>query len=140
MGSHAILYPVFAQIALTFTLGMWTGILRVRATTSREVRVKDIALHQPGWPAHVTKIGNCFRNQFESPVLFFAVVAFLLVSGKVDIVQITLSWAYVAARMVHAYIHTGTNIVPQRFLAYITGMLVLLVMWVWFALQTFGVY
>lgn len=138
MGSQAILYPVFAQVALTFALGIWLGHLRFRATTSREVRVKDIALHQPVWPDHVTKIGNCFRNQHEGPILFYAVVALLLASGMVDMVQITLAWVYVAARLVHAFIHTGTNFVPRRFVAYLAGMVILILMWAWFAIRTIG--
>lgn len=138
MNSATILYPVFAQIALTYMLGLWTGLLRFRATTTRTVRLKDIALHQPAWPEYETKIGNCFRNQFEGPILFFAVVALLLASGMVDTVQIVLAWAFIAARVVHAYIHTGSNFVPRRFLAYAVGMNILLAMWVWFAIRTFG--
>jgi len=138
MNSVAILYPVFAQIALTFVLGFWTGYLRFRATTTHKVRVKDIALHQPAWPEYETKIGNCFRNQFEGPILFYAVIALLLASGMVDIVQVALAWAFIAARVVHAVIHTGSNNVARRFIAYAVGMIVLLLMWVWFAARTFG--
>jgi hypothetical protein len=138
MTSHAILLPVFVQIALTFGLGFWTTFLRYRATATREVRVKDIALGQPAWPAYTTKIGNCFRNQFEGPILFYAVIALLLASNMVDMVQIVLAWTYIAARLVHAFIHTGSNFLPRRFLAYIAGMLTLLAMWIWFAVQVIG--
>ena len=138
MNSNAILYPIFAQIALTFFVGLWAGYLRYKATVTRAVRVKDIALHQPAWPAHVTKISNCFRNQFEGPILLYAIVPLLLVTGLVDMVQITLAWVYVAARFIHAYIHTGSNFVPRRFLAYAAGMVTLLLMWTWFAVRTFG--
>lgn len=140
MDSNAILYPVFAQVLLTFVLGIWNGVLRFRATSTREVRIKDIALHQPAWPDQVTKIGNSFRNQFEGPVLFYAIVALLLGSGMVDNVQIILAWVYIVARHFHAYIHTGSNFVPRRFVAYMVGMLVLLLMWVWFAVRTVGLF
>ncbi len=140
MNPVAILYAVFAQIALTYILGFWTGYLRHRATLSRRVRVKNIALHQPAWPEYETKIGNCFRNQFEGPILFYAVVALLLSTGMVDMVQIVLAWAFIGARVIHAYIHTGSNFVPWRFIAYSSGMIILLAMWVWFAIRTFGLY
>ncbi len=138
MTSHAILLPVFVQVALTFGLGFWTAGLRYRATVTREVRVKDIALGQTAWPDYSTKIGNCFRNQFEGPILFYAVITLLLATGMVDMVQIVLAWMYIATRLVHAFIHTGSNFVPRRFLAYIAGILTLLAMWVWFAVQVIG--
>ena len=50
MSVFEILLPVFALIALTFGLMFSMGFLRVRATMTREVRIKDIALGQSAWP------------------------------------------------------------------------------------------
>jgi len=131
----ALLYPVFVQVALTFALWIWTGILRYGATASREVKLKDVALRQSVWSEQITKVGNCVQNQLESPILFYAVVALLLVSGMADKIQIGLAWAYVITRLVHAYIHTGSNYVPNRFMVFAAGLLVLAAMWVWFAIR-----
>ena len=41
----------------------------------------------------------------------------------------------VATRLVHAYIHTGTNNVKVRFYAMLTGVVILGAMWVIFAIR-----
>ena len=46
-----------------------------------------------------------------------------------------LSWLFVLSRIVHAYIHVTSNRVPRRFFAFIFGVAVLAIMWVYFAVQ-----
>ena len=65
MSVQMVLLPVFVQIGLTFALLLSMVSVRTRALKGREVRLKDIALGQPNWPARATQIGNCFKNQFE---------------------------------------------------------------------------
>lgn len=136
MGQTAILYPLFVQIALTFALLFWMGGTRVRALRSGAVGLNDIALGEPAWPGRVAKIGNSFHSQFELPILFYVVIALALLTGQVNALLVGLAWAFVAARIVHAAIHTSTNEVPRRFTAFSTGALILLAMWLVFAFHT----
>jgi hypothetical protein len=133
MSVSAILAPVFAQVALTFALLFWMGASRVASIRAREVRVRDIALAQRAWPERVTKIGNTYQNQFETPVLFYALVAFALVTRKADLVFVGMSWLYVFLRVGHAYVYTTSNIVQRRFQVFLLGTLVLMLMWLIFA-------
>ncbi len=135
MSSADLLYPVFVQIALTFVLLFWMGYARVRAVNSRGVRISDIALRQPAWPEHVLKIGNCFHNQLETPILFYVLIGFVILTNKVGTTLVILAWAYVLCRIVHAAIQTTTNRVFYRFYVYAIGSLILLAMWVIFALR-----
>jgi hypothetical protein len=41
----------------------------------------------------------------------------------------------VLARLAHAYIHTTSNHVPTRFRVFALGVLVLLIMWIYFAFK-----
>ena len=44
-----------------------------------------------------------------------------------------MAWLFVLARIAHAYVHTTSNHVPTRFNVFAVGMLVLLSMWIIFA-------
>jgi hypothetical protein len=139
MSVTSLLLPVFVQVALTFALMGWMWKLRISALKSREVTFKDIALREPAWPARVTQVGNCFHNQLELPVLFYVLVAFILITRTNDIIFVLLAWVFVAARLVHAYIHTGSNDVQSRFYAIAVSLLALVAMWVIFAVRILGV-
>jgi hypothetical protein len=133
-----ILLPVFVLVALTLSLAIWMGYERNRAIFSKEVRIKDIALTKEGWPEQAKKVSNAYHNQYELPVLFYVLVAFAMLTRKADLIFVVLSWAFVISRLIHAYIHTTTNRVPRRFFAYLVGLVVLVIMWVYFAIQIFS--
>lgn len=135
MSVASLLLPVFVQIGLTFALMVWMATHRVRAITSGAVRPRDIALRQPNWPDRSTQIANCFHNQLELPVLFYILVAFILITGTNSIVFVVLAWTFVVSRFVHAYIHTGSNRVDRRFYAMAVGMAILIAMWAIFAVR-----
>ena len=135
MLQSAILFPLFAQVALTFGLLGWLGVGRVGAVTRREVRLKDIALGQKAWGDRLTALSNSYSSQFELPVLFYAVIAFAIVTGYTTGFQITLAWAFVALRYAHAAIYNTTNNLRHRLAIFTLGALVLLVMWIALALQ-----
>jgi len=131
-----VLLPVFVLVGLTFALLLGMASARTRALTSRETSPKDIALGQPNWPTRATQIGNCFKNQFELPLLFYALIALALPLRHADLVIVLLSWVFVVTRFAHAGIFVTSNNVQQRSLVWFAGVLVLLVMWLYFALKT----
>jgi hypothetical protein len=135
MTVQAILLPLFVQVALTFVLLGLTGYSRVSSVRRRETKVKDIALGQPNWPEHITKIGNSYNNQFQLPVLFYAVVILAYVLRKADLAFVILSWLFVATRLGHAYIHATSNRVGWRFNAFAAGFAVLVLMWIMLAIR-----
>ena len=139
MSVTSLLLPVFVQVALTFALMGWMWKLRIGALKSRAVTFKDIALREPAWPARATQVGNCFHNQLELPVLFYVLVAFILITRTNDIIFVVLAWIFVAARLVHAYIHTGSNDVQSRFYAIAASLFALVAMWVVFAVRILSV-
>ena len=129
----AVLLPVFVQVGLTFALLFWMGSVRLRALRGREVRVADIALRQPAWPERPTQISNAYDNQFQLPLLFYALVPLALITRKADLLFVVLSWMFVATRLAHAAIHTTSNKVQTRFMAFAAGAVILLIMWIVFA-------
>jgi hypothetical protein len=135
MSVASLLVPVFVQVALTLALMGWMASHRVTAIRSGAVRPRDIALREPNWPARATQIANCFHNQFELPVLFYVLVALILITRTNSTEFVLLAWAFVITRLVHAFIHTTSNRVDRRFYAMAAGMAILVVMWIIFAVR-----
>jgi hypothetical protein len=135
MTVHAVLLPLLAQVALTFVLLGMTGYSRVASVRRGETKVRDIALGQPKWPEHVTKISNSYNNQFQLPVLFYVVVILALLLGADNLLFVTLSWVFVATRLAHAYIHVTSNHVSRRFYAFAAGFAVLVATWIILAVR-----
>jgi hypothetical protein len=111
------------------------AISRTRALKRKDVRMADIALGQMNWPPRVAQISNAYRNQFELPVLFFVLAALAIATGQVTTVLVVLAWVFVAFRVLHAVIHTGSNYVPNRFYAFAGSVFSLIAMWAVFAVQ-----
>ena len=137
MNHAALLLPVFVQVLLTFALMGAMGRARVAALRSGALRVRDIALGQSAWPAQATQFERAYLNQFELPVLFYAVVAMLLATNLSSTLFVVLAWLFVLTRLAHAFIHVTSNIVPQRFGAFLIGGIILMLMWAAFALRLF---
>jgi hypothetical protein len=131
----AVLAPVLVQVALTFVLLFWMGRARLAAVRSGEVRIGDIALAQRAWPDRVTQVANAFHNQFELPVLFYALVALALFTRKADLLFVVMSWIYVATRLGHAFVYATSNDIRFRFGIFLVGAGVLLLMWIIFAVR-----
>ena len=135
MTVQMVLLPVFVQVALTFGLLFWMASARTSSVKRGETKIRDTALGQSAWPAKPTQISNCYDSQFQIPLLFYVVVIVALFTKSADLIFVVLSWIFVLARIAHAYIHTTSNHVPTRFNVFAAGMLVLLVMWIIFAVR-----
>jgi hypothetical protein len=67
--------------------------------------------------------------------LFYLLTVLAIMTRHADVVFVVMAWLFVVTRLVHAYIHTSTNYVPHRFNAFAAGVIVLLVMWIIFAVR-----
>jgi hypothetical protein len=130
-----VLLPVFVLVGLTFALLLWMAGARREALVGGETKIRDIALGQQNWPLRATQIGNCFKNQFEMPVLFYILIAIALPIRHADLVIVMLSWVFVVTRFVHAGIFVTSNDLNRRSLAWFAGVLVLFAMWLYLALR-----
>ena len=135
MSVQMVLLPVFVLVGLTFALLLWMAGARRGALVGGETKIRDIALGQQNWPVRATQIGNCYRNQFEVPLLFYVLIALALPLRHADLVIVLLSWLFVVTRFAHAGIFVTSNDVQQRSLAWLAGALVLFAMWLYFALK-----
>lgn len=133
----AILWPTVALAGLIFVV--WSILLRKRFA--------HIAVNRPTAAdfANAEAVGRYFRpverpaqnlaNLFEMPVLYFALVPLLILTGSASPAQVALAWIFVALRAVHSAIHIGPNTVRTRARVYIASSIVLFAMWVGFAVD-----
>ena len=135
MTIQAILAPVFVQVFLTFGLLIFLGRRRFAEIGAGRVRIGEIALGERNWPPKVQAAANAFSNQFEIPMLFFALVPLALVTRKADLLFVVLAWIFVATRAAHATVFVTSNHVPTRFRLFMAGVVVLGVMWLIFAFR-----
>ena len=135
MTIQMVLAPLFVQVALTFGLLVWMAYARTSSVSRGETKMRDIALGEPAWPAKPTQISNCYDSQFQIPVLFYVLVILAWITRQADLLFVVMAWIFVLSRLAHAYIHTTSNHVPTRFRAFAVGLLVLLLMWIIFAVR-----
>jgi hypothetical protein len=117
MSVQWVLLPVFVLVGVTFALLLGTGARR-SAAANRETTIRDIAL-----------------DQFGLPMLFYVLIAIALPIRHADLIIVMLSWVFVVCRLVHAGVLVSSNDANRRSLAWLSSALVLLAMWVYFALR-----
>lgn len=128
MSNSLILFPVIVQILLTLSLYILLSVRKSRAVKRGDVDESRRGVFDDAWPVDVIVVNNCIRNQFEVPVLFYVLAIVLFALQAVDFVSLTVAWLFVASRVAHACVHTGTNYVPLRRRIFMAGTLLVLVM------------
>ena len=120
------------QMALSIAILFWLAYSRV----SRISKQGMAEIRKTGFPTHVNNASDNFKNQFEVPVIFYALSLLIIVSGSASATIVGAAWVFVIGRIVHALIQLTKNIIfPWRFLVFLTTVLALIVMLVAFALQ-----
>ncbi len=117
------------QAGLTFFAIVRMASSRIVVLKARDVALADVALDTRNYPERVHKLQNNVTNQFETPLLFFAAVAVALGAGVGTYLLAALAYLWLATRVVHMAIHTGSNDVVKRFRAFTAGLATLAAMW-----------
>ncbi len=136
----SILWPVLAQIGWTMLLYAWLTLARKQAVDSGEVDYSAFLLgrDEPLVPA---RIARNLSNQFELPVIFYALVILLLVLNRVTALDVIAAWVFVAGRVAHSLVQTLTDNVPLRGQVFLINFLALVLLaghMAWLALQGVG--
>jgi hypothetical protein len=132
----ALIQPVVALVVLTAIVLLLTVVYRnvavIRGIASQRY-FKTFTTDQPA--ERVERPARTYMNLLELPILFYVVCLLMLTTGRFDAVRISLAWVFVITRYVHAFIYIGFNHVPLRFVAFLTGVITLAVIWTRFAEQ-----
>ena len=137
MHNPALLQPALALMALTFVVWVYMYVRRFGFIIAHRVGAQQVASPEQLnalLPEVVNRPSNNLKNLFELPVIFYALVAYLLALGNQESVFVRLAWAYVALRALHSAIHCTVNLVVARFTVYALSSAVLWLMLVKVAL------
>lgn len=110
---HLLLWPVLAQIGLTFGLYAWLSAVRLLAVRSGEVTYGCFELGREE-PLRIARITRNLANQFELPVIVFACVALLVAFDAVTLLDVWAAWIFFLGRVIHTGVQTLTDNVPLR--------------------------
>lgn len=133
----SILWPTFALVGLMFIVYLMMFVKRFGHIRANPPKDADLATGEAAlrYFEPVEMPANNYRNLFEMPVLYFALVPLLLITGHDSLTQMVLAWVYVGLRYVHSFVHIGPKKVPVRALLFSLSALVLLAMWIGFAVD-----
>lgn len=121
-----------AMVLLTFVVLGTLFRTRIRAVREGTVRASYFQTYQgDAEPEGSIQLSRHFVNLFEAPTLFYVVCLAALATDRSSTGLVVLAWGYVALRIVHTLIHTGSNQLPARIGAYFSSWAVLLSMWGW---------
>jgi hypothetical protein len=125
-----LIATVFAMVLLTFIVSV--RMYRSRVREMRQKRVHPQALSTSAQMARLedTRAADNFRNLFEVPVLFYALVAIALTNHNISLWLVVGCWLFVALRVLHSVIHCTYNKVLHRFAAFTSSLFLLVVLWV----------
>lgn len=136
MMTRAILWPSFALVALIFLVSITLVQARLGHMRRQPPRAADFADSDAGraYFRPVERPAANLANLFEMPVLYFALVPLLLLTGLATLTQVALAWVYVAFRAAHSIAHIAGRVRP-RFIVFVVSHAVLAAMWIGFAID-----
>ena len=127
----ALIHPMFAMVLLTF--GVLVALFRARssAVARGELSAGYFKTYQGGEePTGSVQLARHFANLFGVPTLFYAACLAAMVTGQASHAVLGFAWAYVLARCIHSFIHTGSNALYPRIGAYFGSWVMLLGLWI----------
>jgi hypothetical protein len=132
-----LVQPALAMVGLTFVVWCYMYFKRLRFIRVHSIDPQSVATRALGAKslAEVAAPSDNLMNLFEMPVLFYFLIALLMLTNQASEGFVTAAWIYVALRVVHSFIHCTYNRVLQRFLVYAASSLLLWGMWAAFALK-----
>jgi hypothetical protein len=130
MDPRLMYWPAVAMVALTIAVWLRMYITRIAQMQRERIHPQAVATSAQA-AAKLTDscAADNFRNLFELPVLFYLALVVAAQTGQVSITTLVLAWAFVVLRVAHSAIQCSYNKVIHRFYTYLTGGMVLWVLW-----------
>jgi hypothetical protein len=126
--NNQLLWPMVIQILLTLLVFIPLGKRKKAAVNTGKADLSRTALDNRAWPDDVVQVSNNIQNQFQLPVLFYALCLGFMVNNSVSLLVIGLAWVFSVTRIAHAYVHITSNYIPHRMGLFLIGFISLLAM------------
>ena len=137
-GNIAIFWPMIVQAFLTIAVYFMLFFRRKSAVSAGEASLGDF--RKPGTePDRSSAVVKNLANQFELPVLFYAVCLSLYVTNGANWLAVIIAWVFAVSRIIHAAVHLGGNDLRLRAPAFAAGLVAVLLLWIMLAFHVFNV-
>ncbi len=134
MNNPAIFWPVLLQAAVTFLVYFAMAKVRFGLVKGGEAKPKEFRTYE-NEPVESRKWSRAVANQFETPVLFYAVCIMAFVTGNVDTIMLALAWGYSLVKTAHVYLHVTANRLRHRQPIFTLALIILMLQFIWFAIK-----
>ena len=118
-----ILWPVAVHLLLLLILYAWLSLVR------KQIRDGN------GDTALEARVSANLSNQYEAPVLWYAIVVLIWAGDLLHGLFLALAWLFVAGRIMHTLVQTMTANVIHRGLVFTVNFLAVYGMWAVFLWQ-----
>ncbi|MEM5503199.1 MAPEG family protein [Ahrensia kielensis] len=135
MNQNLIFWPLIIQALVSLYLYLPMGRARIGSIKSGQAKAHDYKLPKQNEPPEIAKFGNAVSNQFELPVLFFAITLAFHSAGLVDMVALALAWIFVILKTVHSFVYITANKLKWRFQIFLASLCVCTLYCIWFAIR-----
>ncbi len=120
-------------------VSLWLYIPMSRArfgsVKSGDASAYDFKLPKQNEPGNIAHLSNAVSNQFELPVLFFALCLAAHSAQMVDWPLLIAVWIFVVLKTAHSLVHATINKLRHRFRLFAMSFFVVVLMWIWFSIQ-----
>ena len=131
-----ILYPAASMMLLTLFLYVKNYLDNVKAKKSKMIEFSYFKTYEGKVPDYISVSRQTLKNQFELPLFFYFLISVILAFDNLSKLDIIFAWMFVVSRYLHCYIRLSSNHVPHRAKVFKLGMLVLIVWWTIFLINT----
>jgi len=124
-------------LAALYVMAGWTAVTWILMTLVRLRAMSEAGL-TPDAGRHTAdlktlprlprQMADNYNHLFEVPVVFYAVVLAVLVSGRADDLHVWCAWGFVISRVIHSIWQWTVNAVPARFAIFSIGWILLMIM------------
>lgn len=122
----SLFYPALLLMLHTLLVAAYLGYRRYTAIGRGDAPPEYYEAYLGEEPRELRIIARHFSNLLEAPIIFYALTLIAFVTQLTGVLLLVLAWAYVGLRLLHSYVHLGSNAVVRRFTAFGLSMLVLL--------------
>lgn len=129
MTGFEMFWPLLVHAFLIFCLYGLLVVRRAAVVKSGEVE-REAFRENRDEPQASRVVNKAIANQFELPVLFYAVCVLLYIAEADNCAAVVGAWVFVLARYVQAYMQLTGNL-PLRRLSFMAGFVVLFLLWIW---------
>ncbi|KGJ99284.1 MAPEG family protein [Thalassotalea sp. ND16A] len=126
--STELIAPMFTLMCLTALVWLYMYTLRLSYVIKHKIHAQQLSspeLIPQLLPEHINRPANNFKNLFELPVIFYALMLLALLTNTINQVILYTSWFFVFSRILHSIVQCTYNKVMHRFVIYIIGAIAL---------------